>query len=296
MVTANYKAVIDDYDDSEVFASFQGLSWEEAHAPLHQEDASFSTGTNNNKKRMRRLRDSLPIQTVEEKWHAAKVWWHYREEWPQRSALHRGFVMLNILSIASCFRLIMAQLTPLLLRAPISSALEVFLRIYISMYCVIFIIAELELRIPVIWKTNDGFLRSFLPRGLSFTFIALVGEFEGTFDEKIEDYKHSKESPDSLPGPGLFLAILVQVSSWLLMAAGVIYILLGLWCCPHMQKKRDECRVEYRSEVSSFLRRMKDKNAKLQQGQGSRRRSGSCDFGDNAVSATLSRTSSCDFG
>ena len=139
--------------------------------------------------------------------------------------------------------------------------------------------AELELRIPVIWKTNDGFLHSFLPRGLSFTFIALVGDFMGIFDEMIEDYKHSKERPDSLPGPGLFLALLVQLSSIMLMVAGMIYILLGLWCCPQMQKKRDECREQYQSEVSRFLRRMKDENVKSQKGEASRRRSASTDFG-----------------
>lgn len=287
MVSANYRAVLDDYaDDGEVFASFQGLSWEEAHAPLHREQDPLNN--NGDCKKRRRFRDSLPIQTVEEKWHAAKVWWHYRSEWPQRSAVHRGFVMLNVLSVASCFRMIMAQLMPLILRASVVSALEIFLRIYISIYCAIFIIAELEVRIPVIWKTNDGFLHSFLPRGLSFTFIALVGVFMGIFDERIENYKHLKERPDSLPGPGLFLALLVQLSSIMLMVAGMIYILLGLWCCPHMQKKRDECREQYQFEVSRFLRRMKDEKVILQKGEASRRRSASTDFGENAVGATLS--------
>ena len=188
-------------------------------------------------------------------------------------------------------------MTPIILRAPISSALDVVLRIYISIYCLIFVVAELELRIPIIWKRSDGFLRSFLPRGLSFTFIALVGDVEGMFDEKIEDIKRARQSPESLPGPGLFLALLVQLSSWMLLVAGIIYILLGVWCCPNMQRKRDECRVEYRAEVNSFLKRMKDDGDTSHANDAPRRRSGSCDFGDNnAAGATLSRTSSLDFG
>jgi len=194
--------------------------------------------------------------------------------------------------------MILAQMTPMLLRAHVSSPLEVVLRIYISIYCVIFLIAELELRIPIVWKRNDGFLRSFLPRGLSFTFIAMVGAAEGVFDERIEDYKRSHKSPESLPGPGLFLALLVQLSSWVLMVAGAIYIVLGLWCCPNMQKKRDECRAEYRAEVEVFLKRMREDDAELHQSGTSRLRSGSCDFGfaDDASGAALSRTSSCEFG
>lgn len=301
----DYRNLLDEYGDSEVYATFQGLSWEEAHAPAASQqhdvqDPELSAGTNgsyNRTTKKRRLRDSIAVQTIEEKWHAAKVWWHFRRQWPQRSAIHRGFVMLNILSVASCARMILAQMTPILLRAPISSALEVVLRIYISIYCLIFVAAELELRIPIIWKRSDGFLRSFLPRGLSFTFIALVGDVEGMFDEKIEDIKRVHQSPESLPGPGLFLALLVQLSSWMLLVAGIMYTLLGVWCCPNMQKKRDECRVEYRAEVDNFLRQMRNKDdATLQASDASRRRSGSCDFGDGAVGATLSRTSSIDFG
>ena len=303
-MTNDYRVILDEYNDSEVYPSFQGLSWEEAHASASQQhdaqDPALSAGTNGSYSKTtkkRRLRDSIAVQTIEEKWHALKVWWHFRRHWPQRTALHRGFVMLNILSVASCVRMVVAQITPILLRAPISSALEVVLRVYISIYCLIFVFAELELRIPIIWKINDGFLRSFLPRGLSFTFIALVGDAEGMFDEKIEDIKRARQSPESLPGPGLFLALLVQLSSWMLLIAGIIYILLGVWCCPNMQKKRDECRVEYRAEVNNFLKRMRDEDgAKQQADDVTRRRSGSCDFGDGAVGATLSRTSSIDFG
>ena len=288
-MTNKYRVLLDEYDDSEVYASFQGLSWEEAHAPASsqqqhdaQQDPALLSGSYNNRtaKKRARLRDSVAVQTIEEKWHAWKVWWHFRRQWPQRTALHRGFVMLNILSVASCGRMILAQMTPILLRAPVSSALEVVLRIYISIYCLIFVVAELELRIPIVWKRSDGFLRSFLPRGLSFTFIALVGDAEGMFDEKMEDIKRVRQSPESLPGPGLFLALLVQLSSWMLLVAGIIYILLGVWCCPNMQKKRDECRVKYRAEVNKFLQRMRDEHgAKLQADDDvSRRPSGSCDL------------------
>lgn len=174
--------------------------------------------------------------------------------------------MLNVLSVASCLRMVTSQCVPIAIISLTTT--EIVLRLYIAAYCLMFIVAELELRIPYLWQSNDGFLGSFLPRGFSFTFIAVIGVVQGTADEGIEEMKRIRAAPGSMPGSSFFLALLIQISSWMLMAAGLIYMLLGAFC---LQKKRDQCRLEYQAEVKRFMEDTKEKKCR--------------DFGDDDTGA-----------
>ena len=155
-----------------------------------------------------------------------------------------------------------------------------------------FIVAEWELRIPYLWKTNDGFLSSFLPRGFSFTFVAVIGVMQGTADEGVEEMKRIRAAPETMPGSSFFLALLIQLSSWMLMIAGLLYIVLGAFC---LQNVRDQCRLDYQAAVKKFMEDTKAEIEKEKQAL-QRQHACSCDFGNVDVPSQPGVVASCDFG
>ena len=306
----------DDVDDG-LYATWLGLSGEgsvlvgpplpslvpSALAPPHDRLAvAYEYRYEAERRRARRMPRRSPLDRLRRCAHRCR----YRRSWPRREAGHRAFVALQILSVGSSVRLIMAQLMPIAVLD--LTRLQIFLRLYMSVYCGLFIVAEMGWPMPA-WAVGGGagagagaeagggdgngngngngngaggarwgggargasssnvaiaargrgrlyILPSFLSRGFAFTFVATVGLVQGSSDQLEEALGRARRhAPGAMPGASFFLAILVQLSSWLLMVAGIIYILLGAFC---MKGARDRCREEYRQRVETFLKERRE--------------------------------------
>jgi hypothetical protein len=161
------------------------------------------------------------------------------------------FHTLEGVAVISALCLLMSQAIPVALVAATSSEvqmsfLSVALKVYISLFCVAFVLVELNLAIPFL-RTSE-LLQSFLSRGFIYSFLGLIC-VEEAYSERVKDIvSHGKD--EFHVG---WLAIFMQISSWFMLSVGALYMLLGVFCLKglrdRMHKKEKDDWKKYREDL-----------------------------------------------
>jgi len=120
-----------------------------------------------------------------------------------------------------------AQVVPLFVKQDIEP-IQYVLRCYLSVFSLLILLAEIEFswtikRIPI--------FNNWIHRGLFYSFFGLVG---------VEESVAIDLDGESIP------ATFIHVSSWMMVASGVIYFVLGIFC---MNKVRDRCVASYEEKL-----------------------------------------------
>jgi len=152
----------------------------------------------------------------------------------QRTFSHKIFRLLKIITTLVAILLLIAQVISLVYLP--FDGVELLLKIFLSSFCVMIILNELE------WS---GILRSspllwnWLPRGYIYAFIGLVSVEENNL-------KPSSGALNTLP-IDYTAAVFIETASWMMFVMGILYISLSLCCCQLIQTK---VRENYKERVA----------------------------------------------
>lgn len=164
---------------------------------------------------------------------------------PMKNCFLHFFHWFEALAIMSCIGILTTQLIPLVV-VPLQQLgfLQTVLRVYVSLFTVIFIL--IELRVPWGFLQKAHLLQTYFSRGLLYTFLGVIG-MEEAYSGRIDDMVHHASSDFHVAWAPLFM----QISSWFVFVIGCAYMLLGL-CC--MQLVRDNLDQKHKKQVEEFRR------------------------------------------
>ena len=170
---------------------------------------------------------------------------------PMKNCFLHFFHWLEGLAIMACIGILTTQLIPLIV-VPLKQLgfLQTVLRIYISLFTVIFIL--IELRVPWVFLKKAYLLQTYFSRGLLYTFLGVI-VMEEAYSGRIDDMVHHASSDFHVAWAPLFM----QISSWFVFVIGCAYMLLGV-CC--LQLFRDNLDQKHKQQVEEF-RRLHDARA-----------------------------------
>ena len=152
----------------------------------------------------------------------------------QRTFSHKLFRLLKFITALLAVLLLIAQVISLVYLP--FDGVELILKIFLSSFCVMIILNELEwwglLRSsPLLWN--------WIPRGYLYAFIGVVSVEENNL-------KPSSGALNTLPFD-YTAALFIETTSWMMFVIGILYIALGLCCCQVYESK---VRDNYKNRVA----------------------------------------------
>mmetsp|Transcript_16557 Transcript_16557/g.23356 ORF Transcript_16557/g.23356 Transcript_16557/m.23356 type:complete len:309 (-) Transcript_16557:38-964(-) len=175
---------------------------------------------------------------------------------PRKPIMLRLFNIFETFGVITCLRLLVMQLAPLFL-VPLNqfSWLQIALRLYVSLCCMVFAVVEMELPFPFI-KEGKTF-QSWISKGFLYLFIGLVG-MEESYMVLVEDLQQQekthfrqKHQYDEVHVSS-WAALAISGASLVMVVLGCLYVLFGL-CC--MRKWRDTLRHDYLEALQAYHER-----------------------------------------
>jgi hypothetical protein len=162
------------------------------------------------------------------------------------------FHFIQFMACVSSLCLVATQIIPIILLPADQimtrmNALSLALKVYISVFCLMFIIVEADLPVP--WIQQSPLLVRFFSRGFVYSFIGLVC-VEESYSERVRDILHLKD--EFHVG---WAAIFMQISSWLMLAIGCIYMIMGIFC---LKGLRDRLKQKEAKEWKHYRKEMKE--------------------------------------
>eukprot|EP00581_Thalassiosira_minuscula_P016015 CAMPEP_0183722746 /NCGR_PEP_ID=MMETSP0737-20130205/14615_1 /TAXON_ID=385413 /ORGANISM="Thalassiosira miniscula, Strain CCMP1093" /LENGTH=339 /DNA_ID=CAMNT_0025952977 /DNA_START=134 /DNA_END=1153 /DNA_ORIENTATION=- len=194
-----------------------------------------------------------------------------KKEGPQKSICHLVFDSVRYLAIlASCMMFAM-QIVPLIIVGGESTWLQIAVRCYLAIFCLSFVLTES--RIPILRKLLASHNDNWILRGFLYTFIGLIG-MEQDLAVKVAEIAAGTTANVFGPDYGtLFATLFMNITTWVMIAVGALYFLLGLLCLQgwyerlekdHTEKvkawKREKKREEgFRKQHEDYKRYEKDR-------------------------------------
>jgi hypothetical protein len=171
---------------------------------------------------------------------------------PNQNACLWMFHLLAGISTAAAICLLITQLLPFFLVkfADIPARIGILstaLKLYISLFCILFVLTETGA--PVGFIRNSALLQTYLSRGILYSFLGLIC-VEEAYSERVKDIVERQDEFHLS-----WAAIFMEVSSWLFLGTGALYMLLGL-CC--LKRLRDRLR---QNEIDSWKKYREDLKA-----------------------------------
>mmetsp|Transcript_14321 Transcript_14321/g.23170 ORF Transcript_14321/g.23170 Transcript_14321/m.23170 type:complete len:343 (+) Transcript_14321:1008-2036(+) len=172
-----------------------------------------------------------------------------RPERPTRGWCLDVFFFIEGCAILTCVSLLATQVLPLIL-IPISEIEPVtfVLKIYISLFSILFMIVESDLPVPYVHQAI--FLQTYSPRGFLYSFLGLTC-LQEAYSERVDDMIAHASDKFHVAWFALFL----QVSAWSLCILGALYFAMGLFC---LKRFRDKLVHEHRAKWSLYRQEMKE--------------------------------------
>ena len=157
----------------------------------------------------------------------------------RKSCLHIFFDFVGSVTSISALCMVLSQVLPLFFVDECEiGPVQMALRVYMTVFCVGVIVAELE----CLFINSMPLLHNWLVRGIVYSFLGIVGMEESVavkFDFKNDDNNvtTTKEGHASL---------FIKLSSYAMTAMGALYFLMGCLC---MRRLRDNCRMKYNERI-----------------------------------------------
>lgn len=169
------------------------------------------------------------------------------------------FHTLQGVCVVAALMLCVTQVIPLVLAARQKSAsvvstvgwASVALKAYITSFCLVFVAVETDLPIPFLRDSN--LFQRYLSRGFLYSFLGLIC-LEEAYSERVRDIVKKSSSLDNVG----WAAIFMQLSSWLMLAVGCLYMLMGVCCLKGLRDRLKEREQREWREYREALKRWKD--------------------------------------
>ena len=169
------------------------------------------------------------------------------DDGPKKTPLHVLFDILRYLAIISSAAIFFTQLLPIvwLRNEKIITGLQYFVRIYLMIFCVSFVL--LESRIPLLRRLTFPAHDNWILRGFMYTFIGIIG-MEQDVAIKVEEIA----SGSHLLGPdygSLLASLSISVTTWIMVGVGVLYMILGMMCLQNLYERME---TDYNSKLNEW--------------------------------------------
>jgi hypothetical protein len=169
------------------------------------------------------------------------------------------FHTLQGVCVVASLMLCVTQVIPLVLAAREKNAgllntvgwASVALKAYISSFCLVFVAVETDLPIPFLRDSN--LFQRYLSRGFLYSFLGLIC-LEEAYSERVRDIVKKSSSLDNVG----WAAIFMQLSSWLMLAVGCLYMLMGVCCLKGLRDRLKEKEKREWREYREALKHWKD--------------------------------------
>lgn len=136
---------------------------------------------------------------------------------PKRTCTHRVFRFVKFLAVAAAFAMMIGQFVGIAFH--LVNPIQYVLRLYMIGFCVVMILNEMEW-ISFIYQSP--LLSNWVSRGVMYSFVGTIGISQYTM-ETVEGTYSQGFSHAAL--------IYIQVVAWGMVGIGVIYFLMGVFCC-----------------------------------------------------------------
>lgn len=172
-----------------------------------------------------------------------------------RTCCHSVFIAISTFSGISLVCLLVSQFAPLLFQS--LRGLQLALRCYIGFFALLLILVEFDA--PFAFITESEAITSWVSRGIIHSFLGLINQEESVTVVQIavESYNITGEVDDfesaELSGAQMF-QFFQSTASWMMVASGLIYVLMGLLCLDGLREKYE---VQYRSDLEQEEMRRK---------------------------------------
>jgi len=165
------------------------------------------------------------------------------------------FHLLQGITVTSSLCLLTTQILPLVLisahdipnKFGVSS---LALRAYISLFCILFILTEADVPVPLVQHSN--LLQRYASRGFLYSFLGLVC-VEQSYSERVKQIVETGGDEKNLAHVE-WAAIFMQLSSWVMLGIGILYLLMGV-CC--LKRLRDKLKQQERDAWTKYRQAMK---------------------------------------
>jgi hypothetical protein len=129
---------------------------------------------------------------------------------------------------------------------------SVALKAYISSFCAVFVAVETDLPVPILRDSN--LFQGYFSRGFLYSFLGLIC-LEEAYSERVRDIVRKSQSSVDRVG---WAPIFMQLSSWLMLAVGCVYMLMGICCLKRLRDRLKEKEQQEWKEYREAIKRWKE--------------------------------------
>ena len=130
--------------------------------------------------------------------------------------------------------------------------LNSILKVYISLFCIAFILVECSAKIPLL--VNSAILQTYFSRGFLYSFVGLICVVEAYSEQIRSIVSHASDSLHIS-----WVSIMMEITSWIMLSCGFMYMLLGLCCLKRlrdrMKRQENEAWRSYKEGVKEWKQR-----------------------------------------
>jgi hypothetical protein len=172
---------------------------------------------------------------------------------PKKTCTHRIFRFVKFLAIVAAFAMIIGQLVGIAFK--LVGPIQYVLRVYMIGFCIIMILNEMEW---ISFFYQSSLLSNWISRGVLYSFVGTIGISQYTFEAPSNA---NSSTSDAAAGGGFPKAALlyIQVVAWGMVAIGIIYFLLGIFCC---QLVYQNVRKDYEQRADWGRRKQREQGKK----------------------------------
>lgn len=163
---------------------------------------------------------------------------------PRPNACLLVFYAIQLVTIGASLCLLATQLIPIIVDVQDVGCLRTALRIYVACLCILFALNELQVPLPFL--QNNPTFQGYISRGLLYSFVGLIG-MEQSYSTRMQDYFKHASSTFHIGWTPLFM----QISSWLMVCVGYLYVIMGILCMQSLKTKLEE---NYKERLDAYNR------------------------------------------
>ena len=171
-----------------------------------------------------------------------------KPEAPRRNCILGSFYFIEGFGVITSLCLMATQILPLFFLSMKEIGLaEMVQKVYVTLFCFLFLLVEWD--VPVAFLKDASFLQAYFSRGFLYSFLGLSC-LEEAYSERVKDMVvHSKEQFHVS-----WISLFMQMSSWMMLALGILYMLLGM-CC--LKLLRDKLKDQDKEKWATYRDAMK---------------------------------------
>lgn len=167
---------------------------------------------------------------------------------PKKTCTHRLFRFVKFLAIIAAFAMIIGQLVGIAFN--LVGPIQYVLRVYMIGFCTVMILNEVEW---ISFFYQSSLLSNWISRGVLYSFVGTIGISQYTTEAP------STSDAAAVSGFPKAALLYIQVVAWGMVAIGMLYFLLGIFCC---QLVYQNVRKDYEQRADWGRRKQREQGKK----------------------------------